>query len=147
MSSAYSRTRRRTLGRPAAVPILILLAATGLAALLGLQSASAANRGADESAGSRERQAEEFTACMRAHGVPDLPGITISEDGQVQLNAGAVHPILDTYQAAATACAPLLPEGTQLPDEPEPPTPPAPELDFTCSGDCPAAPEPPAPPR
>jgi hypothetical protein len=91
--------------------------------------------------------AEAFTDCMRAGGVADFPGITISNNGQIQLNGGGtINPLSKTYKAAAAKCAHLLPKGSSLPTEPQPPTPPAPTLKFTCTSDCPTPPKTPSAP-
>jgi hypothetical protein len=95
---------------------------------------------------SNEDRAEAFTTCMRSHGVSNFPGITISANGQIHLKSGSINPISTTYQAAANACAYLLPTGSALPTGPQPPAPAAPALAFTCDGDCPAPPKAPAPP-
>jgi hypothetical protein len=95
---------------------------------------------------SQDQRAEAFTTCMRSHGVPDFPGITVSANGQIHLNGGSIRPTSTAYQAAASACASLLPTGSALPTEPQPPAPAAPMLGFTCDGDCPAPPKAPAPP-
>jgi hypothetical protein len=78
--------------------------------------------------------------------VSDFPGITISANGQVHLKGGSINPISAAYQAAANACASLLPTGSALPTKPQPPAPAAPTLGFTCDGDCPTPPKAPAPP-
>ncbi|MEV5576832.1 hypothetical protein AB0L06_42995 [Spirillospora sp. NPDC052269] len=94
-------------------------------------------------------RAERFTACMRSHGVPDFPGITVTGDGRVLLNLGkgTIDPISRAYRSAADACGHLLPAGSSLPGRPQPPKPPEPRLDFRCSGDaCPVPPKPPTEP-
>ncbi|WP_026413369.1 hypothetical protein [Actinomadura oligospora] len=92
-------------------------------------------------AGSGDR-GEAFTACLRSHGVKDFPGITIGEDGTIQLKTGgSVNPLSATYKAAAKACASLLPKGSTLPGEPTPPSPSAPTPSFSCGSDCPAPPK------
>jgi hypothetical protein len=96
------------------------------------------------SSASNDERAEAFTTCMRSHGVSDFPGITISANGHIQLKGGSVNPISTTYQAAANACASLLPAGTALPTKPQPPAPATPTVGFTCDGDCPTPPKAPA---
>lgn len=83
--------------------------------------------------------AEDFTACMRAHGVAGFPDGTITPDGRLVLEpeGGAIDPFDAGYRAALTACADELPAGIELPAPPHPPAPPQP----------PAAPAPPAPPE
>jgi hypothetical protein len=98
------------------------------------------------SSASNNERAEAFTTCMRSHGMSDFPGITISANGQIQLNGGSVNPLSTTYQAAVKACASLLPAGSALPTAPEPPAPDAPTFTFTCDGYCPTPPKAPAPP-
>ena len=85
--------------------------------------------------------AEDFTACMRAHGVPDFPGVTITADGALQLREGGrIDPISAAYRDAASACADRLPAGTTLPRPPSIAAPTAPSApDVTA----PAAPVPP----
>jgi cytochrome c553 len=151
--SAPPHTRSWRIRRRVGVPVLLLSAAT-CAAVLAAQGASAgiqrtgtpANATQVTSSASTDERAEAFTTCMRSHGVPDFPGITISANGQIQLKGGSVNPISTTYRAAAKACASLLPTGSALPTAPEPPAPDAPTLTFTCDGDCPTPPKAPAPP-
>lgn len=149
--SAPPHTRSRQVRRRVGVPVL-LLSAAACAAVLAAQGASAGTQRTGNpatqvtSSASNDERAEAFTTCMRSHGVSDFPGITISANGQIQLNGGSVNPISATYQAAAKACASLLPTGSALPTAPEPPAPDAPTLTFTCDGDCPTPPKAPAPP-
>jgi hypothetical protein len=85
---------------------------------------------------------DDFTACMRGHGVPGFPDATVTPDGRLVLEPGArvFDPFDADYQAALAACADRLPAGTDLPAEPQPPVPPQPP-------GAPAAPRPPAPPE
>jgi hypothetical protein len=85
--------------------------------------------------------AEDFTACMRAHGVPDFPGVTITADGALQLRSGGrIDPISAAYRDAASACADRLPAGTTLP---RPPSVAAPTVPGAPDVNPPAAPVPP----
>jgi hypothetical protein len=85
--------------------------------------------------------ADDFTACMRAHGVAGVPDGTITPDGRLLLepDAGAIDPFDDGYRAALAVCTDELPAGIDLPEEPQPPRPP--EVPT------PAAPHPPTPPE
>ncbi|MFH8349188.1 hypothetical protein [Streptomyces sp. NPDC018045] len=111
-------------------------------------SSSSASDGSGKSAGdtaTRERQAEAFTQCMRENGVKDFPGLTIKENGQLQLKSGGnINPVSKAYRSAAKACASKLPADSSLPKEPAAVTPETPALGFTCTEDCPAAPKAPS---
>lgn len=100
----------------------------------------------DDSKTARTAKAQAFTACMRSHGVPGFPGITIAADGRVNLNptGGDVNPLSERYRSAAQTCASLLPNGSALPARPRPPSP-TPPASLHCSGDCPPRPAPPKP--
>ncbi|NUT39816.1 MAG: hypothetical protein HOV86_07460 [Thermoactinospora sp.] len=69
-----------------------------------------------------------FTACMRAHGLPDFPEVTFSSDGLVNLDIKGerVDVMSDTYGTAVEACDYLLPDGSVVPGRPQ--APPAPDL-------------------
>jgi hypothetical protein len=90
---------------------------------------------------------------MRANGVPDFPGVTVTANGALQLVAGGnVNPISKTYQAAARKCASKLPSGSTLPSEPSVPAPSAPaplniDLSGKISPPAPPAPQAPAAPK
>ncbi|BCJ39896.1 hypothetical protein GCM10010168_27550 [Actinoplanes ianthinogenes] len=90
-------------------------------------------------------RAAAFTACVRANGVADFPGVTITADGRVRVN-GSVSVLADDYRKAVAACRELLPSGSALPAEPELSAPSGPSLGFTCAGTCPKAPAAPARP-
>jgi hypothetical protein len=98
---------------------------------------------------SRSDQAKAFTACVRENGLADFAGVTVTDDGQIQLNASGsgVNVFSSEYKKAVAACQHLLPSGTTVPTDPEPAAPKAPDLGFECSGTCPKAPEAPEPPR
>jgi hypothetical protein len=135
---------------PWAVPIgaLVVLFTTAACAATPVQQAAAPSptfSSAPAGADAQERAAA-FTSCMREHGVSDFPDVTIGSDGQVHLNGGGVDPLSSTYQAAAEACAVLLPTGITLPRQPEPSAPAIPTVGFTCAGDCPTPPTSPARP-
>lgn len=120
------------------------------AALAALLAAAALATGGSATAAGQDDVGAEFTACMRAHGLPDFPLATVSADGRIDLDpSGAgIDPFSETYRTALAACAPLLPAGTALPAEPDPPAaPPAvlvPEVPG-CDAWCPPAPAPPTP--
>jgi hypothetical protein len=84
--------------------------------------------------------AEDFTVCMRTHGVPGFPDAMITPDGRLLLAAGgaSIDPFDAGYRAALATCADELPAGVDLPEEPEPPRPP--------EVPAPADPLPPTPP-
>ncbi|MEV5597201.1 hypothetical protein [Streptomyces sp. NPDC052496] len=111
-------------------------------------SASASDSTGKAAAGdsaTRERQAAAFTQCMKDNGVKDFPGITIKENGQLQLKSGGnINPVSKAYRTAAKACASKLPADSSLPKEPAAVTPETPALGFTCTEDCPAAPKAPS---
>jgi hypothetical protein len=110
------------------------------------RAASTTSNGAGGAAGA----AQAFTTCMRSHGVPNFPGVTISADGRATLNlpGSGVNPIAAGFQAAVQACKSLLPDrGGELPNKPRPPSPSSPSaLKLQCSGDCPPRPSPPKAP-
>ncbi|WP_248960508.1 hypothetical protein [Sphaerisporangium perillae] len=98
----------------------------------------------------RSKQAEEFTACMRANGVPGFPGVTISAGGgmQIDLTGEDLDPVSSRFQQAAKTCAHLLPKGSALPEAPVAPALSAPPIHFTCSGPfCPGPPKAPTAPN
>ncbi|NUW43212.1 hypothetical protein [Nonomuraea rhodomycinica] len=68
-----------------------------------------------------------FTACMRAHGLPDFPDTAFSSDGLVSLEVKGedVDVRSATYGAAVRACEPLLPHGVRPPGAPAAPAAPA----------------------
>ncbi|MEU6963897.1 hypothetical protein [Streptomyces chrestomyceticus] len=152
-----------------AVPLLVAALAAGGTALVLQTSSSAAPAASSQSvaraaqaasstsasagtgkaatgdSATRERQAEAFTQCMKDNGIKDFPGITIKENGQLQLKAGGnINPVSKAYRTAAKACASKLPENSSLPKEPTAVTPETPQLGFTCTEDCPAAPKAPS---
>jgi hypothetical protein len=91
--------------------------------------------------------ASAYTACVRAHGVADFPGVTVTSDGRVLLNTSgsgvSFDPLSAAYQAAAKDCASKLPGAAALPAAPRLSRPSAPDVALTidCSGSaCPKAP-------
>ncbi|MEV6349913.1 hypothetical protein [Actinoplanes sp. NPDC051851] len=83
----------------------------------------------------------------------DFPGITVTEDGQIQLKSAdsRVNVFSSEYRKAIAACRHLLPSGSlpsgsEVPAGPDPVTPSAPALGFSCDGTCPRRPEAPEPP-
>jgi hypothetical protein len=111
---------------------------TGMRKLVGVTVAGLAlaapgwARTGEASSGDGSDQA--FTACVRENGVKDFAGVTITDDGRIQLNVpGSGTNVFSTeYRKAVAACRHLLPSGSTVPADPEPAAP---------SG--PAAPEPP----
>jgi hypothetical protein len=148
--------RARRPGRWSVMTVLLLVVAAIVAAqavrttpAAGSTAAASAASAASTSTSKtsdQDRDADAFTACMRSHGVPDFPGVTIAADGHVRLKGGSVKPVSAAYRAAANACASSLPAGSELPADPAPPAPAAVRLPFTCDGDCPVPPPTPAPP-
>lgn len=142
------------------VPLISILAITAAAAAVGGSSAVGSSAGAatisstamagvsEDSSTSEDERAEAFTECMRANGLPDFPDVTISSNGQVNLDRSeeGIDPFSAAYHAALETCESELPEGTHLPDEPtappEPPDSPGPPE----SPDCPGPPDLPEPP-
>lgn len=134
----------------------VAVGASGSAGALGIsedgggtpsQSVSQAGAASADSAKDRAEQTEEFTACMRSHGVSDFPGITISENGQIQLSltGKSVNPVSSSYRKAVKACEDLLPSGSSLPREPTAPSVSAPSVSLNCDGAaCPEAPKAPS---
>jgi hypothetical protein len=56
----------------------------------------------------------KFSACMRAHGLPDFPDPTTSSDGGIQLSIGSkkgssLNPRSPLFQAAQKACQSVMP--------------------------------------
>jgi hypothetical protein len=138
--------------------VLVPISATGEASpdtsasastVAGKARASASATTGSGSTASRSDQAKAFTACVRENGVKDFAGVTITDDGQIQLNASGsgVNVFSSEYKKAVAACQHLLPSGTTVPTDPEPAAPSAPDLGFQCSGTCPKTPEAPEPPR
>ncbi|MEU5861043.1 hypothetical protein ABZ815_07730 [Nonomuraea sp. NPDC047529] len=102
----------------------VVLAALVFAAVAGGAAASYGEAGPDDGG-------KAFTSCVRAHGLPDFPGVTVSEDGLVNLSIGGerVDALSEKYGAAVKACGSLLPEGAGLPGKPQAPAAPeAPRL-------------------
>lgn len=89
------------------------------------------------SAAAATSSGEDFTSCMRSHGLPDFPTTTFGANGQVTLQAGgtAFDPFSTTYREALRACSSHLPADSTMPAEPQVPEP-----------ALPAAPTPPVPP-
>jgi cytochrome c553 len=149
-TTAHRPDRGRRPSRWPVVTVLLLLVAAIVAAQ-AVQTTSAAGSAAAAASvtsetSDRDRGADAFTACMRSHGVPDFPGVTIAADGTVRLKGGNVKPLSAAYRTAASTCASSLPAGSELPADPAPPAPANVRLPFTCDGDCPATPPTPGAP-
>ena len=118
------------------------------AAVLAVGAPAAAVGGLSLSSSPSEAQSDEaataFVECMRSNGVADFPDATVV-DGRLVLDqdGAGIDPFSDAYREALAACEGELPEGTEMPTDPEPPSaPPSPE-----DGDMPpAAPAAPAAP-
>jgi hypothetical protein len=63
-------------------------------------------------------EASAFTECVRSNGVPDFPGVTITDDGRLLLDGSDVNPFSSDYREAMSECFDLLPDGSGLPPEP-----------------------------
>jgi hypothetical protein len=109
---------------------------------------SSAARSTAASAGGDDTSASAFVDCMRSHGLADFPDVAVV-DGRVVLDQDgtSVNVLSDSYRDAVAACASQLPEGVELPAEPDPPAPPAPPAaeDGEMPPTPPPAPEPPVP--
>jgi hypothetical protein len=105
-------------------------AATGsTSGVKGLASQGTTTMAASTGASTTRSQAAElFTACMRANGQPDFPGITISANGSIQLDSGGatVDPFSSAYRKAFDACEHYLPANTHPTPSPDPPAHPLP---------------------
>ncbi|MFF4190784.1 hypothetical protein [Nonomuraea sp. NPDC001831] len=98
----------------------VALAALVFAAVAGGAAASYGESGPGDGG-------KAFTACLRAHGLPGFPGVTVSADGLINLSIGGerVDALSATYGAAVRACESLLPRGARLPAAPQAPAAPA----------------------
>ncbi|WP_238782898.1 hypothetical protein [Streptomyces monomycini] len=130
---------------PAASTQSVANAAQKASSASSASASSGTGKAAAGDSAARERQAEAFTQCMKDNGIKDFPGITVKENGQLQLKPGSdINPVSKAYRAAAKACASKLPENSSLPKEPAAVTPETPQLGFTCTEDCPAVPKAPS---
>lgn len=90
---------------------------SGVAHLGTSTTASASSVGsgsASSSAGAPNSQAVAFSACMRAHGVPDFPDPRVSTSGgEVKVAIGVTPAITGNphFKSAQQACSKLLPGG------------------------------------
>lgn len=109
----------RTITRRA-IPLVVGLASLGAGAVAWSGNASA-NEGDQTGTTGAADDGQAFVDCMRSNGLPDFPDVTISSDGTVNLDpsAAGIDPFDETYRAALAACETGLPEGTELPDEPD----------------------------
>lgn len=87
------------------------IVAVGVGAVAGT-SAFASPSGASDDGG------KAFTQCLRSHGLPDFPGVAVSEDGLINLTIKGerVDVLSEKYGKAVAACQSLLPSGATLPD-------------------------------
>ena len=110
--------------------------------------------GAQAATASASNGTEAFTACVRAHGVADFPGVTETSDGRVLIDGTGAgtgfDPLSAAYQTAIKDCASKLPSGTALPTAPRLSVPSAPEVAVNGAGSgwlaAPKAPAAPVPP-
>jgi hypothetical protein len=67
-----------------------------------------------------------FVACMRSHGLPDFPDVTVSAEGLVNFDIKGERADVrsEKYGPALRVCESLLPDSAHWPDAP--PAPPAP---------------------
>jgi hypothetical protein len=92
---------------------------TGGVAHLGSSTQAASSTAAESGGGSRssaspESQAVAYSACVRAHGVPDFPDPKISTHGNEVSVAIAINPAISGnhhFKSAQQACRELLPGG------------------------------------
>jgi hypothetical protein len=56
----------------------------------------------------------KYSQCMRSHGVPNFPDLGQSGQSPAPASGAALNPNSPQFQAASTACAPLLPAGAHL---------------------------------
>lgn len=106
-----------------AVAGLLLLATWALAAACssgpngpGVPSLGSSPASGSASGGSKRASALAYSQCMRAHGIPDYPDP--NADGEIQINIGPGSDMDQNnprFQAAETACKPLLPHQGQPP--------------------------------
>jgi len=91
-----------------------------ISALLGIGVLTAGCGGSSDpgasasSSGGAVARALAYTHCMRSHGVSNFPDPTAGSGGGVTFQ-GSFNLKSPTYQAAAQACASLMPGGTQSP--------------------------------
>jgi len=133
------------------LPVALGGAAALVGAVLALIPGASAHAATTATASSTGTAA--FTACVRAHGVADFPGVTVTSDGRVLIDLSAsgtgFDPLSAAYRAAVEACAAKLPAGDSLPVAPKLSRPSVPEitLDGTSAGLQIKAPEAPAEPN
>ncbi len=75
---------------------------------------SSSSGGSQGSQASQESQAVAYSACVRAHGVPNFPDPKISTNGNEVKVAIGINPSISSnphFQSAQQACAKLLPGG------------------------------------
>ncbi|MFJ2034137.1 hypothetical protein [Streptosporangium sp. NPDC087985] len=68
-----------------------------------------------------------FTECIRSHGLPDFPEVTVSGDGLINfdIKGDRVDALSTKYGAAVRACESLLPVRAGLPGAPAGPSAPS----------------------
>jgi hypothetical protein len=80
----------------------------------GSSSSSSGSSGSQGSSASPDSQAVAYSACVRAHGVPNFPDPKVSTNGNEVKVAIAVNPSISGnphFQSAQEACRKLLPGG------------------------------------
>lgn len=91
--------------------VLVLALALGAAALVPTAASATTST------------SQDFSACMRSHGVQDFPDLEVSSAGRIGLSLEGTpfNPFSATYREALAACQSLLPSGTVLPEAPAAP--------------------------
>jgi hypothetical protein len=80
----------------------------------GTGSSSSGSGGSQGSSASPDSQAVAYSACVRAHGVPDFPDPKVSTNGNEVKVAIAINPAISDnphFKSAQQACRKLLPGG------------------------------------
>ena len=112
--STMDRVLRATVAAGAAAAGVLVLAACGSSGSPGVANLAAGSTPSASPGGGSgatgQQGAEQFSQCMRSHGIPDFPDP--GSGGNVNISAGGdVNPDSPQFQAAQTACRSLLPNG------------------------------------
>ncbi len=109
---------------PRGLVIVVTVAVLGWGVSACAGEAPGANGGSDSATETTSRlDTRPFVECMRSHGLPDFPEVTVSSDGLVKFDIGGERVDVGSklYGQALQACQSLLPDGTRMPDAPEAP--------------------------